>query len=127
MVVLFWQKGKGGEWQVIWCLRRPQTFDDVGSLCISAMRLLNFFLEKRTLKQELQVKKKSGKRDRGEFDQDTLLHHQAFLHYTLPPLPLHHLLIIIILLLLLLILLLLLLFNEVWKACRPYFLSCRDL
>ena len=86
----------------------------------------SFFLVKRTLKQELQVKETSGKRDRREFDQDTLLHHQVFLQYTLPPLPLHHLLIIIILLLLLLILLLLLLFNEFWKACRPYLLSCRD-
>ena len=47
-----------------------------------------------------------------------LLHHQAVLHYTLPPLPLHLLLIISILLLLLLILLLLLLFKEVWKASR---------
>ena len=63
---------------------------------------------KGTLKQELQVKETSGKRDRGEFDQHALLHHQAVLHYTLPPLPLHLLLIIIILLLLLLILLLLL-------------------
>ena len=109
---------------MIWCLRRPQIIHDVGSLCISTMWLFNFFLEKRTLKQELQVKKTSGKRDRGEFDQHTLLHHQAVLRYTLPPLTLHHLLIIIILLLLLL---LLLLFNEVWKACRPYLLSCRDL
>ena len=79
------------------------------------------------MKQELHVKETSGKRDRGEFDQHTLLHHQAVLHYTLPPLPLHHLLIIIILLLLLLIFLLLLLFNEVWKAYRPNLLSCRDL
>ena len=74
---------------------------------------------KRTLKQELQVKETSGKRDRGEFDQHDLLHHQAVLHYTLPPLPLHLLLINIILLLLLLIVLLLLLFKEVWKASRP--------
>jgi hypothetical protein len=66
-----------------------------------------------------------GKRDQGEFDQHTLLHHQAVLHYTLPHPPLHLLLIIIILLLLLLILLLLLLLKEVWKACRPSLLSCR--
>ena len=50
-----------------------------------------------------------GKGDQGEFNHYALLHHQAVLHYTLPPLPLHLLLIIIILLLLLLILLLLLL------------------
>ena len=74
------------------------------------MRLFNFFLVKRTLEQELQVKKISGKRDRVEFNQYALLHNQAVLHYTLPPLPLHLLLIIIILLLILLILLLLLLF-----------------
>ena len=47
---------------------------------------------------------------RGKFCQHALLHHQAVLHYTLPPLPLHLLLIIIILLLLLIILLLFLLF-----------------
>ena len=127
VVALFWQTGKGDEWQVIWCLRRPQIIHDVGSLCISTMWLFNFFLVKRTLKQELQVKETSGKRDQGEFDQHALLHHQAVLHYTLPPLPLHLLLIIIILLLLLLILLLLLLFKEVWKASRPSLLSCRDL
>ena len=92
------------------------------------MWLFNFLLVKRTLKQELQVKKTSGKRDQGEFDQHALLHHQAVLHYTLPPLPLHLLLIIIILLPLLLILLLFLLFKEVWKAFRPSpLLSCRDL
>jgi hypothetical protein len=83
---------------------------------------------KTILKQELQVKKTSGKRDRGIFYQYALLHHQAVLHYTLPPLPLHLLLIIIIiLLLLLLILLLLLLFKEVLKASSPFFLSYRDL
>ena len=82
---------------------------DFGSLCISTRWLFNFFLVKRTLKQELQVKETSGKRDQGKFDQHALLHHQAVLHYTLPPLPLHLLLIIIILLLLLLIVLLLLL------------------
>ena len=97
VVALFWQTGKGGEWQVIWCLRRPQIIHDVGSLCISTMWLVN------------------------------LLHHQAVLHYTLPSLPLHLLLIIIILLLLLFILLLPLLFKEVWKASRPFLLSCRDL
>ena len=91
---------------------------------------LNFFLAKRTLKQDLQdlqVKETSGKRDRGEFDQHAFLHHQADLHYILPPLPLHILLIIIILLLLLLILVLLFLFKEVWKASRPSLLSCGDL
>ena len=121
VVALFWQTGKGGKWQVIWCLRRPQLIHDVGSLCISTMWLFNFFLVKRTLRQELQVKETSGKRDRGEFDQHALLHHQAVLHYALPPLPLHLLLIINILLILLL------LFKEVWKAFRPSLLSCRDL
>ena len=62
-----------------------------------------------------------------KFDQYDLLHHQAVLYYTLPPLPLHLLLIIIILLLLLLLLLLPLLFKDVWKASRPLLLSCRDL
>ena len=33
VVALFWQTGKGGEWQVIWCLRRPQKFMIVG-LCV---------------------------------------------------------------------------------------------
>ena len=89
-----------------------------GSLCISKVWFLNFFLVKRTLKQELQVKEASGKRDREEFDQHALLHHQALLHYTLSP---------FLLLLLLLILLLLLLFKEVWKASTPSLLSCRDL
>ena len=55
------------------------------------------------------MKETGGKRDRGNFYQHVLLHHQALLHYTLPPLPLHLLLLIILLLLLLLILLLLLL------------------
>ena len=91
---------------------------DFGSLCISTMWLFNFFLlKKNTLKQELQVKETSGKRNRGKFYQHAL-HHQAVLNYTLPPLPLH-LLLIIIHLLFLLILLLLLLFKEVWKASRP--------
>ena len=128
VVALFWQTGKGGEWQVIWCLMRSQIIHDVVSLCISTMWLLKFFLVKRTLKQELLVKEKSGKRNRGEFDQHTLLHHQAVLYYTLPPLPLNLLLTIIILLLLLLILLLLLLFKEVWKASKPSLLfagTCR--
>ena len=31
VVALFWQTGKGGEKQVIWCLRRPQMLD----LCVS--------------------------------------------------------------------------------------------
>ena len=65
VVALFWQTGKGDEWQVIWSLRRPQIIHDVGSLCISTMWLFNFFLVKRTLKQELQAKETSGKRDRG--------------------------------------------------------------
>ena len=60
VVALFWQTGKGGEWQVIWCLRRPQIIHDVGSLCISTMWLFTFFLVKRTLKQGMQVKEKSG-------------------------------------------------------------------
>ena len=68
------------------------------------------------MKQEQQVKDTQGKRDRGEFNQHALLHHQAILHYTLPPLPLHILLIIIILLIILLSLPLILLLREVWKA-----------
>ena len=127
VVALFWQTGKGGEWQVIWCLRRPQIIHYIGSLCISTMWLFNFFLVKRTLKQELQVKETSDKTDREGFDQHVLLHHKAVLPYTSPPLPLHLLPIIIILLLLLLILLLLLNFKEVWKASMPSLLSCRDL
>ena len=35
VVALFWQTGKGGEWQIILCLRRHQLIHDVGSLCIS--------------------------------------------------------------------------------------------
>ena len=31
---LFWQRGKGGKWQAIWCLRRPQKFMILG-LCVS--------------------------------------------------------------------------------------------
>ena len=31
---LFWQTGKGGEWQVSWCLRRPRSFMMLG-LCVS--------------------------------------------------------------------------------------------
>ena len=34
VVTLFWQTGKGGELQVIWCLRRPQKFVILG-LCVS--------------------------------------------------------------------------------------------
>ena len=73
------------------------------------------------------MKETSGKGTEEDFYQHALLHHQAALHYTLPPLPLYLLLIIIILLLLLLILALPLLFKEVWKACMPSLLSCRDL
>ena len=40
---------------------------DYWLLCISTMWLFNFFLVKRTLKQELQVKETSGKRDRGDY------------------------------------------------------------
>ena len=131
VVALFWQIWKGGKWQVIWCLRRPQIIHDVGSLCMSTMWLFNFFLVKRTLTQELQVKETSGKRDQGVLDQHALLNHQAVLHVTLHPLPLHLLPIIIILLTLLLILLLFLLFNlkfnEAWKASRSPLLSCREL
>ena len=116
VVALSWQTGKGGKWQVILCLRRPQIIHDVGVSYMSTMWLYNFFLLKIPLKQELQVKETSSKRDQWEFDQHALLHHQAVLHYTLPPLPLHFLLIIIILLPLLLILLLFLLFKEAWKA-----------
>ena len=113
VVALFWQTGKVGEWQVIWCLKRPQMIHDIGSLCISTMLLFNFCLVKSTIKQELQVKETQGKTDRGEFNQHALLHHKALLHYILPQLLLHLLLIINILLLLLLILLLFLLFKEI--------------
>ena len=34
VVALFWQTGKGGEWLVIWCLRRPKKFMILG-LCVS--------------------------------------------------------------------------------------------
>ena len=91
------------------------------------MWLFQFFLVKRTLKQELPVKETSGKRDQVEFDKHALLHYQAVLQYTLPSLLLHLLLIIIILFLLLLILLLLLLFKEVLTASRSSLLYCRDL
>ena len=36
VVALFWQTGKGGEWQVIWCIRRPQKFMILG-LCVSLL------------------------------------------------------------------------------------------
>ena len=36
-VTLFWQTGKSGKWQVIWCLSKPLVIHDVGSLCISTM------------------------------------------------------------------------------------------
>ena len=111
MVVLFWQKGKGGKWQVSWCLRRPHIIHDVGS-----MWRFNFFLVKRKLKQELQVKETCGKR---EFTQLAILHQKAVFRYTLPPLPLQLLLIIIIILLLLLTLLLLLLIKELGKPPGP--------
>ena len=67
MVALFWQTGQGGMWKV------PQEAP-VGCLCISKMWLFNFFLVKRTLKQELQGKEESVKKDQGEFD-----------HHALPP------------------------------------------
>ena len=116
-VALFWQTGKGGKWQVIWCLRRLQLIHHI-FLCISSMWLFNFFLVKTTLRQELQVQESSGNRNRGEFDLHALLHHRAVLHYTLPPLPLNLLLIINILFILLTLILLLLL-KEVWKASIP--------
>ena len=36
-----------GEWQLIWCLRRPQIIHDIGSLCINTIWLFNFFVVKR--------------------------------------------------------------------------------
>ena len=33
VVALFWQTGKGGKWQVSWCLRRPKIIYDVG-VCV---------------------------------------------------------------------------------------------
>ena len=89
VVALFLQTGKGGEWQVIWCLMRSQIIHDVGSLCISTMWLLKFFLVKRTLKQELLVKEKSGKRNRGEFDQHTIPSSTTRLSFTIPYLLFH--------------------------------------
>ena len=79
------QKGKVGKWQVIWCLRRPQIIHDVGSLYISTMWLFNFFLVKRTLKQELQVKETSGKKDQGEFDQHGSTRPSSTIPYLLFP------------------------------------------
>ena len=89
--------------------------------------VINFFLVKKNLKAAAVGEEDKWQKGREDFDQHALLHHQAVLHYILPPLSLHLLLIIIILLLLFLILLLLLLFKEVWKASRPSLLSCKDL
>ena len=61
VVALCWRAGQGGEWQEIWFLRRHQMMYDVRSLFISTLLLVNFFLEKRTLKQERQGKETSGK------------------------------------------------------------------
>ena len=44
VAALFRQTGKVGDGQVIWCLRRIQKTNDVGSLCISTMCLFNFLL-----------------------------------------------------------------------------------
>ena len=57
MAALLRQREQGGEWHLIWCLRRQHLIHDVGSLCISPMWLFNFFLLERTLKQELQGQK----------------------------------------------------------------------
>ena len=112
VVALFWQTGKGGEWQVIWCLRRPQKFMILG-LCVSRQcRCLSSSWWKERWSRSCRWRRQVAKRDPGKFYQHALLHHQAVLTYTLPPLPLHLLLIIIILLLLLLILLLLVLFEK---------------
>ena len=66
VVALIWQAGQGDEWQVIRCLRKHQMMEYVRSLFFSTMRLVNFFLEKKTLKQKLQGKETSGK--------DTIMH-----------------------------------------------------
>ena len=94
VVLLFWQTGQGGEWQVIWCLGKHQIIHEVESLCISTMWLFKFFLLKSS-------NCKSGKIDQGEFDYHALLQHQAVLPILLiPSLPLHLLLAVTISLLL---------------------------
>ena len=61
VVARFWQTGKGGKWQMIWCLRRHKRMHAVESLCIFTVFFFNFFLVgKKTLKLELQVKEKNG-------------------------------------------------------------------
>ena len=52
-----------------------QVIHDVGSLCISGMWVVNFFLVERNMKQELQRKETSGKRDQGKFNHRAVLHH----------------------------------------------------
>ena len=49
------KQGRVAKGQVIWYLASHGIVHDVGSLCISTMLLINFFLLKRTLKQELQT------------------------------------------------------------------------
>ena len=46
-------------------LKGHQIICNVGFLCLSMMRLFNFLLVERTLKQDLQRKETSGKRDQG--------------------------------------------------------------
>ena len=128
VAALFLQTEQCDEWQVMWFLRGHHILHNVGSLCIFPLWLFNFYLLKTILKQELQGKETSDKRDQGGFDNHALLHHQAVMHNLLiPPLPLYLLLLMIILLLILLILLLLPLLQEVWMASRRSLLSCRDL
>ena len=74
------------------------------NMFLDRLGFLNFFLVKRTLKQELQVKETSGKRDQCPPPPPGCppLYLRPCHILLIPPLPLHLLLIIIILLLLLL-------------------------
>ena len=40
VVALFWHTGKGGKWQVIWCIRRPKIIYEVASLCTSKQEVV---------------------------------------------------------------------------------------
>ena len=93
VVALFFQTWQGDKWQVDLVPHEAQYISYCWSLCISKMWLLYFFLVERIMKQELQGKETSGKRDQGGFDHHALLHPQAVLHILLiPPLILHLLL-----------------------------------
>ena len=70
------KQGRGGKYQVIWCLMRHQIIHDVGALCVSTTWLFKFFLVDRTLKQKLQGKETVTRGTKGEFYHHALLHHQ---------------------------------------------------